>query len=280
MKKGIAPLTVLLIIVALGALSALYFHFGVGENVNYEVEGEGQWVIVAINEVENAKRMSKDVLLFATYQGIYDLGKNGGAIPANEKVYWVKLDQELYPDELAFKSNLQQIIETRLNHMIDSSIEYSVGKVETKLSYFTLNPITIDSNQLTVSVVSKSAITASSDIATVSSTFATDRTIDTKIFRLYELGKAVIPELKDYIKGKKTQDEINSALASLKIKKDSDYSSENIESEFVLSSLGQNSVEILVKLTDKNRKYPIFDSAEGKSKYDFISLEFFVSYKI
>lgn len=280
MRKGIAPLFVLLIVLAIAGGITAYYHFGIGEEVNNAVEGAGQWIIVAINEVENAKRMDKDMLLFATYQGIYDFGKNGGALPTDEKVYWSKLDHTMYPDELAFKNNLQQIIETRLNYMIDSSMEYSVGKVDTKLSYFTLNPIDIESSHLTVSAVAKSAITSSSDIAVVSSTFATDRTVDTKIFRLYELGKAVISELKDYINGKKTQDEINSALSSFKIKKDSDYSSENIGSGFVLSSIGQNSVEILVKLTDKNKEYPIFDSAEGKNKYDFVSLEFYVTYAI
>lgn len=131
------------------------------------------------------------------------MGKNGGALPTDEKIYWVKLDQNLYPNELAFKNNLKTIIETRMNSIINSASEYSTGKVNVKLNYFALNPVEIDDTQLTVSAISQSPLAASSDIAVVKSDFATSRTVETRIFRLYELGKEVASELKTYISGKK-----------------------------------------------------------------------------
>jgi len=280
MRKGITPIEALMIVLAASGALTIIAHYFFREEVNNSVEAVGQWIIVGVNEVESVKRMNKDMLLFAAYQGIYEFGRNGGAMPTDENVYWAKYDQVLYPEETAFKGNLKEIIETRMNSMIDTSMTYVVGKVKVKLSYFTLNPIDINDNQLTVYAVTQSPITASSDIATVQSTFATSRTVETRIFRLYQLGKEVVSELKSYIKDKRTYSEITSALSSLKAKKDADYSSENVECEFVLGSLEQNSVEILVKLKDKSRQYPVFDSTEQKNKYDFISLEFFVLYGI
>lgn len=273
--KGIAiTLPVIALILLILSSLGVGVHFAFNEYVNKESTAIEQQVVSAINEVENAKRLSENILAFGSYQALYDLGKNGG-FTETEKPYWIKIDTQLYPDEAVLENNFNLLAERRANDMINTQPSYDGWLTKIKLNYFSSSS---DWDETGVRVYGKvsSPIEGSNTVAEVKGRLSAEKNIETKFLRMYRLGRSVLGEVEDSVKGKTTEDDINSALASLENTKNSEYNAENIGWHFELKSLDSGYAEVFVKITDKNKKLPVFDRSTNENVYDFVSLEFYL----
>jgi len=273
-KKGIAiTLPVIAIILLILSSLGVGVHFAINEHVSRESSAIEQSVVSAINEVENAKRLSENIFAFGSYQALYDLGKNGG-FTETEKPYWIKRGQQLYPDEIVLKNNFNLMAERRANDMVNSQPSYNAWLTKIELNYFSASS---DWDETGVKVYGKisSPINGSNAVTEVNGWLNMEKTIETNFLRMYELGKSVLEEVEDGIKGK-TEEEIISALASLEDSKNSEQGTENIGWHLELKSLDSGYAEVFVKITDKNRKFPVFDRSARENRYDFVSLEFYL----
>lgn len=273
------------VVIGFLAAEALYAHYHYRKDIYETKSTREKAVLDAINEVEFGKIWTRDAFEYALYQGVYELGLQGGFESLDEVkeeggiAYWVEDDDPIYPKESEVRENLRSIVEKKVELTLDE-FPYKRWGVTTGAN---LKEITVEAAEKTIGVTGELIIKSSTDPkfsglkVEAEGSVDFDEKFEANFLELYRLGKGVIDsnEIATIIS---EEGDVEAALKDL----ESEKKDGSVIWEFNLVDFDEESgrAKISVEIINEDIRWPIFDPDDGLNKYDNLRLKFLTSYLI
>jgi hypothetical protein len=306
MKKGLIQTVVIALFAALVVEGLIFVNFIYRIETIQRAVREAE-IIRAINSVEFVKQALDNALTYSFYQGVYSTTTRGGYsdlsnLKSHQCIpYWRVYDETYYPSTEDVMKNIQ---ETTLK--IFNNYGAALSNELITVPSFTDISMTKEKNVFTVNVSSAEKIKLETENLNISDNLNFSKKIEIKFFDLFDKGKSNFID-KDSIKEAMqrncchcdgAKDAVKDALTNLANSLSSgdikvEFDIEKVEVDVDCKSIkdptdpeGKRKItvcvdcdaaaRILVTITDKSNKYPVYDPLEQTTALRNIQLRFYV----